>query len=114
MKLLLDENLSPRLVESLRELCDAVVHVREVGLAEASDAAVWGYAAQNGFTIVSKDGDFHHLSLLLGFPPKVILIALGNCSTKDIEFILQARRSDLVAFDGDTESALFVLGPDAV
>ncbi|MBI1956278.1 MAG: DUF5615 family PIN-like protein, partial [Acidobacteria bacterium] len=35
MKLLLDENLSPRLVERLNDLCPDCVHVREVGLERA-------------------------------------------------------------------------------
>lgn len=66
MRLLLDENLSPRLVGSLDDLYPGTTHVREVGLASAEDSTVWGYAATNGFTIVSKDADFHQRSFLLG------------------------------------------------
>ena len=111
MKLLLDENLSPSLCDSLRGLYEAAVHVRDVGLDEATDITVWEYAKKNGFAILSKDSDFNHLSLLHGFPPKVVWVALGNCSTKDIEFVLQARRSDLMAFSADSESAVLILGP---
>ena len=57
MKLLLDQNLSPRLCDRLRDVWPEVVHVRAVGLAAADDSAVWAYARQHGFTIVSKDGD---------------------------------------------------------
>ena len=47
MKLLLDENLSPRLCDHLRDIWTDVVHVRAVGLATADDSAVWAYARQS-------------------------------------------------------------------
>ncbi len=58
MKLLLDQNLAPRLVGSLTEAFPGSRHVRELGLARASDADVWDYTKGNGFTIASKDSDF--------------------------------------------------------
>jgi hypothetical protein len=63
-ELLFDQNLSPRLCDRLRDIWTDVVHVRAVGLAAADDAAVWAYARQHGFTIVSKDGDFSGRSSL--------------------------------------------------
>lgn len=53
------------------------------------DRAVWDYAAQNDYLIVSKDVDFSDMSVLLGAPPKVIWIQLGNCSTAEIEQLLR-------------------------
>lgn len=64
MKLLLDQNLAPRLVAALATLYPDSTHVREVGLATADDNVVWRYAADQGFTIVSKDADFHERSFL--------------------------------------------------
>jgi predicted nuclease of predicted toxin-antitoxin system len=55
--------------------------VRDVGLARADDAAVWAFAREGGFTIVTKDGDFHQMSFVRGAPPKVIWMRVGNCST---------------------------------
>jgi predicted nuclease of predicted toxin-antitoxin system len=72
VKLLFDQNLSHRLVEALKEDYPGSQHVRDVGLKEASDEAVWQYAAQHGLIIVTKDADFHQRSFLLGQPPKVI------------------------------------------
>ena len=71
MKLLLDQNLSPRLCDRLRDVWPEVVHVRAVGLAAADDSAVWAYARQHDFAIVSKDGDFSGRASLFGAPPKV-------------------------------------------
>ncbi len=68
MKLLFDQNLSYRLVQSLQEEYPDSSHVREVGLQEASDAVVWQYAAQQGFAIVTKDADFHQRSFTLWVP----------------------------------------------
>jgi predicted nuclease of predicted toxin-antitoxin system len=58
VKLLLDENLSPKLIASVSDLFPQSCHVEECGLSEASDDEVWNYAAKNGFVIVSKDSDF--------------------------------------------------------
>ena len=74
MKLLFDQNVSPRLVADLSDMYPGSVHVRDVGLARANDAAIWSYARDHGLTIVSKDSDFHQVSFLRGPPPKVIWI----------------------------------------
>jgi predicted nuclease of predicted toxin-antitoxin system len=72
VKLLLDENLSPRLVGSLSDVFPGSVHVRDFGLARADDAAIWDYARDHDLTIVSKDSDFHQVSFLRGPPPEVV------------------------------------------
>lgn len=65
------------------------MHVSEVGLDRALDREVWDYARQYDYLLVTKDVDFSEFSLLQGFPPKVIWIRRGNCSTPDIETILR-------------------------
>lgn len=66
MKLLFDANLSPRLAQPLRDMFPGSVHISQVGGLAADDVAIWDHARDNGFTIVSKDSDFHHMSFLLG------------------------------------------------
>ena len=58
MRLLFDQNLSPRLVQLLADIYAESIHVREVGLRDASDFEIWEYAKANGYAIVSKDSDF--------------------------------------------------------
>ncbi len=70
MKLLFDENLSPRLATLLEEQYPGSIHVRDVGLASSTDREVWDYAKEYEFGIVSRDSDFHQRSLLEGAPPK--------------------------------------------
>jgi len=65
VKLLLDQNLSPRLLTFVGDLYPDSTHVREVGLQAADDDTVWRYAAEHGFAIVSRDADFHERSFLL-------------------------------------------------
>jgi predicted nuclease of predicted toxin-antitoxin system len=109
VRLLFDHNLSPRLTDRLADTYPDSEHVRGAGLAAASDAAVWEYAKRHALTIVSKDSDFHQRSLLEGFPPKVVWIRRGNCSTADIEALLRARSAELRAFDADPWGAFLVL-----
>lgn len=89
MKLLFDQNLSPRLVGLLADLYPESKHVSVVDLDKADDLVVWQFAGDHGFMIVSKDADFNEISLQRGFPPEVIWIRRGNCSTKDLAQILR-------------------------
>lgn len=59
-------------------------HLFLIGLDKSDDLTVWEYARQGGFTVVTRDADFNELSILRGFPPKVIWIRRGNCSTSQI------------------------------
>lgn len=109
MKLLLDQNLSPRLVHSLAATYPGTSHVRDVGLQAADDEAVWAYAEEHGFVIVSKDADFHQRSFLLGHPPKVVWIRRGNCSTEAIEVLLLSHTAELLAFERTEEESFLAL-----
>ncbi|HEV7224119.1 MAG TPA: DUF5615 family PIN-like protein [Pirellulales bacterium] len=109
MKLLFDQNLSYRLVASLAAEYPGSVHVRNVGLATADDEDVWNYARANGFCIVSKDSDFQQRALLYGYPPKVIWVRIGNCSTAVAEGALRARQTDVLTFGADPSAAILVL-----
>lgn len=89
MKLLFDENLSPKLSHLLADIFPESTHVRDVGMKATNDPIVWNYAKDNDFMIVSKDADMHDLSLVFGNPPKVIWLRLGNCSTRQVEELLR-------------------------
>jgi len=109
MKLLLDPNLSPRLVHRLSDLYPDSIHVADVGLDRAFDKDVWNYAHQHDCIIVTKDVDFSELSVLFGFPPKVIWIRRGNCSTKDIETILRENYDSVKAMNESTDTGILEL-----
>jgi predicted nuclease of predicted toxin-antitoxin system len=75
MKMLFDENLSPRLVGLLVDIFPNSMHVRDVGLEAADDQLVWDHAKNNGLILVSKDSDMHQRSFLFGHPPKIVWVA---------------------------------------
>jgi predicted nuclease of predicted toxin-antitoxin system len=109
MKLLFDENLSPQLVRLLGDLFPGSVHVRDVGLKAADDLVVWEYAQVNSLIICSKDSDMHQRSFLLGYPPKVVWVRLGNCSTSDVEHLLRTHFAAIEAFAADGYASFLTL-----
>lgn len=65
MKLLFDENLAPSLVLGLADVFPQSEHVAKIGLDASTDREVWEYAREHGYTLVSKDSDFHELIPIL-------------------------------------------------
>lgn len=78
MKLLLDQNLSRRLVPELAVAFPGTSQVQLLGMETETDKALWSFAKAAGYAIVTKDSDFVELSALYGHPPKVIWLNLGN------------------------------------
>jgi predicted nuclease of predicted toxin-antitoxin system len=111
VKLLFDQNLSFRLVDSLDDLFPGSCHVRSLGLDRSDDAAVWEYAKGNGFVLISKDSDFHQRSLVHGHPPKFIWIRAGNCSTAQIAELVRTRFAMVQGLEADPEAAFLILSP---
>ena len=109
MKLLLDQNLSRVLVRRLSEEYPERVHVAEIGLDTATDRAIWEYAGERGYVIVSKDTDFRQLALLFGPPPHVVWLRVGNVSTGVIEALLRRSVVRVQEFAASDEESLLVL-----
>ena len=84
MKLLLDENLSRRLVPFLQLVYPDSTQVALIGLERASDQAIWEYAREHGYAIVTKDADYYDLSLLRGAPPYVVWLQTGNADKAEV------------------------------
>ncbi|MBD2291268.1 DUF5615 family PIN-like protein [Microcystis wesenbergii FACHB-1317] len=109
MKLLLDENLSDRIIDKIIDLYADSQHVKILGLINTDDALIWEFAKFNDFVIVSKDADFHQRSLLYGHPPKFIYLRIGNSPTAKIIEILRDNFLIIVEFfDSETESLLIL------
>lgn len=83
--------------------------MREVGLRDADDSAIWEYAKQNDYALVSKDSDFQQRSLFYGTPPKFIWLRVGNCPTKTVEELLRRHSVSIHTFGLDgTKSHLMI------
>ena len=80
MKLLLDENLSRRLVPFIQDLYPNSTQVALVGLENTDDKLIRQYAIDNDFVIVTKDADYYDMTVLYGQPPKIVWLKMGNQS----------------------------------
>jgi predicted nuclease of predicted toxin-antitoxin system len=108
--LLFDEQLSEELSLLLRDVFPISLHVRQIGAGGAPDATVWQLAKDRGCLLVTKDEDFHRLSILRGAPPKVVWLRLGNCTTEDVATLLRHHVADLEAFAEQAEATFLELG----
>jgi predicted nuclease of predicted toxin-antitoxin system len=109
VRLLLDENLSDRIIHRTVDLYPGSEHVKALGLINTEDSVIWEYAKANGFIIVSKDADFHQRSLLYGYPPKFIYLRAGNCPTSKITQILRDNLNTIIQFESSETESLLVL-----
>ena len=109
MKLLFDENLSPRLPQMCEAFFPGSAHVRDCGLKGCSDNEVWEYARSNAFIIVFKDSDFYERTLFYGPPPKFVWLRIGNCARNDVGKLLLTRYSEILALAGEESGAVLVL-----
>lgn len=97
MKLLLDENISYRVVSLLAEAFPGSEQVRRLGLLGKTDRLIWDYARQHEFVIVTHDDDFVELSTLYGAPPKVLLLRAGNLPTAALAALLRQHQAMIKA-----------------
>jgi predicted nuclease of predicted toxin-antitoxin system len=112
VRLLFDENLSESLLPALADLFPNSLHVRTLGSGGAADHVVWDLARQHGCLLVTRDEDFIRLSVARGAPPKVIWIALGNCSNAAVVALLRGHHTELARFVEHEEATFLALGSD--
>lgn len=93
MKLLFDQNISPKIVKKISESFTGSIQVREAGLEDASDSVIFDFARKNDFTIVTFDSDFVDLNIIKGVPPKIIWLRTGNLTTQSIAKLLEIHLS---------------------
>ena len=111
MRLLTDNDLSPKLVTQLSDLYPNSLHIKDIGPENALDADIWAYARERGLVIVTlmivtKDQGYRELSMAKGHPPKVILVERWNGPTARVAASLRDRYADIRAFIQDDGAAL--------
>jgi predicted nuclease of predicted toxin-antitoxin system len=110
VRLLFDEHLSEALVTALGDLFPDSLHIRLIDAGGAADPTVWQLAREHHCVLVTKDEDFHRLSVLRGAPPKVVWLRVGNCSTDDIARLLRNRADDIRRFEAQDQETFLELG----
>ena len=113
LRLLLDENLSERLLPLLSAKFENPQHVRLLGLGGADDLEIWELARRDGYLLVTKDEDFLRLSLSRGFPPKVICLGIGNAGNARTAALLLNNIETIEAFTNHPEAGFLLLRPEA-
>ncbi len=109
--MLADENLSRRLVPFLQADYPGSSQVALLGLEKETDRKIWNFARDHGFTIVTRDSDFHEISLLFGAPPKVVWLKTGNQSKAAVLNILCGQRDAIVnILDQDDKACIEIYG----
>jgi predicted nuclease of predicted toxin-antitoxin system len=110
IRLLIDENLSQRLLQPLHDLFPGSAHVRDLTGLGTSDSAVWEAARVGDFTLTTRDEDFIGTSVLRGNPPKVVWLNVGNTRNATIAALLKSHADDIERFVADTDHTFLALG----
>lgn len=110
MKLLLDENLAPRLAQLLTLAGHEAGHVRDLGLQRATDEEIFDRAAADGAVLVTEDTDFGAiLAQRESTVPSLILLRSADPLTPDQQAALIVAEIPLA--EGELfEGAVLVLG----
>lgn len=107
MKLLLDANLSWRMVVILKQYFEDCLQVDNIDLSmPEKDIEIWNYAVNNKLIIVTNDEDFVDFVHVKGFPPKVIVLRTWNRSRLFISNLLIQRKQDIEIFNTYDETGL--------
>ena len=80
MKLLLDENLSRRIVPFIQNSFPGSTQVALIGLERVSDRVIRQYNIDNDYIITTQDADYYEMSLIHGQPPSIVWLKMGNQS----------------------------------
>ena len=107
MKLLLDENLSRRIVPFLQHEFPGTSQVTLLGLESASDQDIWLRAKKDGYVVVTRDADFQELSLVWGAPPQVIRLRTPNLNrTAVLKMLLDYKEQIHLSLEVDGMSSV--------
>jgi predicted nuclease of predicted toxin-antitoxin system len=105
MKILIDQNISYRIMAMIQNELWQVEHIKNHDLVNANDFEIFMFARQNKYeAILTLDEDFQLLQLVHEQPPKIIWIRIGNCSTKKLAETIKTNTSTIQYFLDDTLS----------
>jgi len=100
VKFLVDAQLPPALARWLTEAGHEAQAVREIGLRDADDGAIWRHAEANGCVIVTKDEDFSLRVQATQSGPSVVWLRMGNTSNVALRAWLGLQLPQIVALIG--------------
>tara|TARA_R110000850_G_scaffold60744_1_gene139198 strand:- start:199 stop:549 length:351 start_codon:yes stop_codon:yes gene_type:complete len=98
MKLLLDENISYRLIKKLKSHFTEIISVNQIYPLGIADKSIWKYAQDKNYSILTFDSDFQELAAMEGAPPKIILLRPGNLNTSQIATLIESKMAQITNF----------------
>lgn len=110
MKLLLDENLSRRLIPFLQDDYPGSSQVCLLGLEQADDKTIRQFARDNEYVLVTKDEDFKDLAEYYGAPPQIVLLRIGNSDKAATLKLLQENREQIEQMLSDPDISCVEIG----
>jgi predicted nuclease of predicted toxin-antitoxin system len=109
VKLLLDHNISHKLVARLTDIFPGSTQTRLLNLGRTNDPQLWLIAKNHGYVFVTKDRDVAELAILRGAPPKVVWLRIGNCKTAIVELTLRSNFDAIANLAEDPEQVVLEL-----
>ncbi|MEM6362581.1 MAG: DUF5615 family PIN-like protein [Bacteroidota bacterium] len=103
MLLLLDQNISHKIVKNLKVDFPGLTHLKFENLNNAEDHDIWNYALKENYTIVTFDADFYELQNVKGFPPKIIWLRFGNATKAELIRFFNNNRDSIQTFLSNEE-----------
>jgi predicted nuclease of predicted toxin-antitoxin system len=88
MKIIIDANLSWRLIKFLKQRDVESVYATQIGVSPMSDRDIWAYAMKNGFSILTQDADFSDMVIASQDGPPVIWLRKGNLRNHEVEALM--------------------------
>jgi predicted nuclease of predicted toxin-antitoxin system len=112
MKIWIDAQLAPALAAWItKNLGVSASAVRDLGLRDAKDTAIFHAAREADAVVLTKDADFPHLLARLGPPPKVLWLTCGNTSNQHLRRILRSTLPAALELLAAGESLVEITGP---
>lgn len=106
MKLLLDENISFRVVQPLATIFPGSIHISDQQPQLKEDQQIFDFAKAHDFTIVSFDEDFYEIQLLKGYPPKIVWLRFGNSNNLRVVSKIIENQKAIISFQKNPDSGI--------
>ena len=105
MTLWLDAQLPPQLASWIQQtLVINAIALRDLGLRDATDSAIFDAAKEANVVLISKDSDFVELVMRHGAPPKLIWLTCGNVSNAALQTLFNAKLREAIQLLDSGES----------
>lgn len=112
MRLLLDTNLSHKLVPRLADVYPGLAHVKSFGYGSTGDPGVWALALREGFTaVVTRDRGFEAEAARASLPPPRVICLLIDGKPSIVESVMRRHRDLIVLFHRYTHMNVLELPP---